>query len=88
MPFFFLPLVFWLSLIGGGFYLAYRAVRALENRSGSSAEIEALGTRLSRVEDALESMDTRLRQLDEAQQFTTRLLTEKGTPSPPDTGDS
>ena len=42
----FLP---WLLPLGGGFYLALRAVRALERRSSALADVRAFEERLRRM---------------------------------------
>jgi hypothetical protein len=79
-PFFFLlPMLFWGILLGGGFYLAMRLIRALEVRTpggGQAAELAELRTRLARLEEGLDGTARRLDAMEEAQEFTTRLLTE------------
>jgi len=83
-PFFlFLPMLFWLVILGGGFYLAVRVVRAFEQRHSSRGELEQMRDRLARIEDSFESIGTELQRLNEAQQFTDRLLTER-TEEPPE----
>jgi len=89
--FFFLPIVFWLALLGGGFYLAVRFLRAFERRNSGGAEIADVHSRMERLEDTLESMNKRIETIGQAQEFTTRLLTDRpGTPpgsgSPPPDG--
>jgi len=74
-PFFLLPPLIGLALLGGGFYLALRFIRAFEQRNTSSGpELEELRARLARLEDALESTSGEVQRLADAQQFTTRLL--------------
>jgi hypothetical protein len=73
MPFLILPMVFWMVILVGGFQLASRLVRAYEQRSAGGAD-SALGERVARLEETLESMNVQLSRLAEAQQFTTRLL--------------
>lgn len=79
-PFFFLlTLLFWGVVLGGGFYLALRLIRALEVRSaggGQAAELAELRTRLARLEEGLDGTARRLEAVEEGQEFTTRLLTE------------
>lgn len=77
MPFVLLPMIFWLAILGGGFYLAARFIRAFEQRGANRGELEELRERLRRLEETSESIGTEVQRLDEAQQFTTRLLTER-----------
>jgi prefoldin subunit 5 len=79
----FIPMAFWIILLGGGFYVALRFVRALERRGSGQAELEQLRERLSRLEESVESVNVAVQRLSEAQQFTTRLLTERGQAPPP-----
>ncbi len=81
-PILLLPLVFWLVVLSGGFYVAIRFIRAFETRGrgGDADAIEALGQRLLRLEETMEAMGTQLERVSEAQQFTTKLLTEKTEP--------
>lgn len=82
--FFILPLLFWAAILGGGFYLAFRLIRAYELRSsGGGGEIADLRNRLERLEDGMESMNKRVETIGEAQDFTTKLLTDK-SPGEPD----
>jgi hypothetical protein len=77
-PFFFLlPMLFWIVVLGGGFYLAYRLVRAFEARGSGGAELDDLRKRMAQLEDTLDGMNKRVDRIDEAQEFTTRLLTDK-----------
>jgi hypothetical protein len=78
-PFIFmlLSLAFWVAVIGGGFMLAFRIVRALENRGTDRQDVERLREKVGQLEESLEGMSGQLERLAEAQQFTTRLLTEK-----------
>lgn len=70
---------FWAAVIGGGFYIAIRALRALEQRNGlpARADPQALGSRVARLEDALEQLSAEMERLAEGQQFTHRLLAER-----------
>src|SRR5688500_18836669 len=74
---------FWAAVLGGGFYIAIRALRALERRNGLPARTDpqALGSRVARLEDALEQMSAEMERLAEGQQFTHRLLAERHTAS-------
>jgi len=81
MPvFFILPMLFWVAVLGGGFFLAYRFVRAFEARGGGK-ELDDLRKRMARLEDTLDGMNKRVDRLDEAQEFTTRLLSDKPSPT-------
>jgi len=72
-----MPIVFWLGILGPGFYLAFRFLRAFEARSGNSSELEELRGRLARIEESMESMGADVQRIGEAQEFTTRLLGER-----------
>jgi len=74
MPFLILPMVFWIVILVGGFSLAARLVRAYEQKNASGGQAEALQERIVRLEEAIESVNTQLSRLSEAQRFTTRLL--------------
>ena len=85
--------LFWIGVIGGGFYLAVRFLRAFETRGAlpSRSDPMALAERVRRLEDAIESMGAEMERLAEGQQFTHRLLSERHTPRgtptvPPATG--
>ena len=75
--------VFWIAVIGGGFYLAVRALRAFEGRGSvaSRADPLALAERVRRLEETIESMGVEMERLTEGQQFTQQLLTERRTPA-------
>ena len=75
----FLP---WLAILGGGFYLALRLVRALEGRSQRAPELDDVRKRMAQIEDTLESMNKRVDRIGESQEFTTRLLTERSESGP------
>ena len=72
-------IVFWSGIIGTGFHFVRRYVRAVERRGGSDAALAALGERLLRVEEALESTRTELSRLEEGHEFTQRLLAERAS---------
>jgi hypothetical protein len=83
MPIFFLlPMLFWVAVLGGGFYLAIRLVRALEGRSQRAPELDDVLKRMAQIEDTLESMNKRVERIGESQEFTTRLLTERSESDP------
>jgi hypothetical protein len=83
MPFFFLlPMLFWVAVLGGGFYLAIRLVRALEGRNQGAPGIDDVHKRMAQIEDTLESMNKRVDRISESQEFTTRLLTERSESGP------
>jgi hypothetical protein len=88
MPISFLlfPLLFWGAVLGGGFYLAVRLIRALENRSTGGPEIDDLRKRMSLMEDSFEAMNKRVERIGESQDFTTRLLTERSDSEQGDRG--
>jgi hypothetical protein len=65
---------FWGAALGGGFYFARRYVRAIEQRSGSEAELAELRERVNGLEDALDATRREVERLEGAQEFTTRLL--------------
>jgi len=79
---FFMPMLFWIVILGGGFYLALRFVRALEDRGAGGgtaaelAELTELRRRLERMAEGVDGTARRLDAMEEAQEFTTRLLTE------------
>lgn len=80
--FFIMPILFWVAILGGGFYLAIRFLRALESRNSPGPELEDVRKRMAQLEDAFESMNKRVEQIGESQDFTTRLLTERTGPEP------
>lgn len=77
-----LPLLFWVAILGGGFYLAVRFLRAFENRNAGGGEIDDLRKRMAQIEDAMESMNRQVERIGESQEFTTRLLTERTGDTP------
>ncbi len=62
------------GLAGGAGYLGLRAVRAYEQRTGSTAQLPVLAERVRSLEDALARAEMRLDETVEAQHFTTKLL--------------
>jgi hypothetical protein len=71
-----------IAVVGGGFGLALRFVRAFERRSIDQREVAELRAKVGTLEDNLESMTHQVSRIAEAQQFTTRLLGERSE-SPP-----
>lgn len=82
LPFALLSLVFWIAVIGGGFALALRLIRALERRAGDPRELAELRDRLARLEDTIEGVNHQIERVTEAQEFTSRLLTERSETPP------
>ncbi len=68
----------WVLLGGAGLWLGLRAVRALERRGSANAELTALRERLQMVEDQLTEQGEAVRRLTDGQEFTQRLLLERG----------
>lgn len=76
----------WVLVGGGLLYLGVRAVRALERRSGTNTELDALRDRLELLEEAVGAQGEAMRRVEDGQQFTERLLTERsGAPPGPAT---
>ena len=78
-PFMIAVILFWPTVIGTGFYFVRRYVRAVERRSGSGATLDAISERLLRVEEALETTRTEMARIDEGNEFTQRLLSERAS---------
>jgi hypothetical protein len=68
----------WMLLGGAGLWLGFRAVRALERRGTASTELTALRERLQMLEDQLTEQGEAVRRLTDGQEFTQRLLLERG----------
>ena len=60
------------------FYLAWRAVRAVEVATAPSAEVQALAERIQLIEDENSMLTDRLNRLADQQDFTERLLQRPG----------
>jgi hypothetical protein len=74
--------LFLIAVVGGGGYLALRAIRAFERRGTSAPEFLALSERVEVLEQQLDAQTADLRRLAEGQQFTERLIADRGnTPS-------
>jgi prefoldin subunit 5 len=82
LPFALLSLLFWIVVIGGGFALAMRFVRAFERRGNDQRELSELRDKVARLEESIESVTNQVERVAEAQQFTTRLLSERKEGSP------
>ena len=85
MPWFmFLSLVLYYLGAAAALYVAFRFVRAFERRGVDRAELEAVRARLLQLEDEAARTAAEVKELEEAHQFTTRLLTERpgGAPAP------
>jgi hypothetical protein len=78
-PLFLLPVLFWLVIIGGGFHLAVRLIRAVESRGTDKREVEDLRERVRNLEATLDTMSTEIRRVSEAQNFTMNLLEGRGS---------
>ena len=75
--------LFLVAAVGGGGYLALRAIRAFERRGTSAPEFLALSARVEVLEQQLDTQAAELRRVAEGQQFTERLIANRGnTPSP------
>jgi chromosome segregation ATPase len=66
--------VFWGSVLGGGFYFARRHVRALERRARDESELAELRQRVAHLEEALDGTQRDVERLEAAQEFMNRLL--------------
>lgn len=83
-----LTALFWIAVIGGGFYVAVRALRAFEQRGAlppPRTDAQRLDARVARLEEALEQMSAEMERLAEGQQFTHRLLAERHEHRPGET---
>jgi hypothetical protein len=88
MPFVVLPVLIWAIILGSGFALAARFIRAIENRGGqgSQAEVTAIRERMARLEETLETITSQMGRLEESQRFTMQLL--DGRTEPAESADS
>lgn len=69
--------VFWTVLLGGGGYLILRFIRAYERKAVQSTEMAKLEERVQLLEEANSRLESEIAAIDEAHQFTMRLLTER-----------
>ena len=67
------------AFLGGAVILGLRAVRALERRATTDADLAALGERVQALEDTLEAQSEEMRRLADGVRFTERLLSERTT---------
>ena len=74
-------LLFWGSVIGGGFYLVLRYVRAIEQRPPRVQDDLDIGKRVRLLEETIERQAVEIQQLTENQSFLESLL--KSRPSLP-----
>lgn len=68
-------------MIGIPAYIAFRFLRAYEGRSKKPPEISDSAARIEALEAQVERLTTELEQLQEGQQFTNKLISERGTQS-------
>lgn len=73
-PYFLTEALSYLTLGGTG-YLVWRFVRAYERRSVAAGRLRALAHRVRTLEAAVSGVEGEVRQVAEAQRFTTALLT-------------
>ena len=73
-PFVFVVIAFWVTVLGGGFYLVRRYIRAVEHRGKDEIDLAELRTRIIALEDALETTRSDVERLEAGQEFTSRLL--------------
>ena len=78
-PFIIAAMLFWPTVVGTGFYFLRRYVRAVERRSGSDATLDAISERLLRVEEGLETTRTEMARIEEGNEFTQRILSERSS---------
>ncbi len=69
----------WLLLGGAALLLGLRAVRAFERRGTANVELAALRERLQMLEDTVTEQGESLRRVADGQEFTQRLLVERGS---------
>lgn len=67
----------WILGLGGGLYLGWRAVRALERRASSRKELDEANERILRLEESIAGLTDQMSKLADGQEFTTRLLSER-----------
>ena len=72
----------WLLFGGGVLYLGVRAVRALERRNSAGTDVSALRERLEALEETVATQAEAMRHLQDGQQFTARLLSERSGIAP------
>ncbi len=75
---FILERLFWVGLAGTGVYLGVRYLRAAERRSGA-VEVNELRNQVQQLRETVETLRSDLDRLQESQDFTTRLLSERSS---------
>ena len=74
---FMIAAVFWTVLLGGGGYLILRFIRANEGEAVQNTEMAKLEARVQLLEEANSRLESEMAAIEEAHQFTMRLLTER-----------
>ena len=62
------------AIFAGGGYLAWRFVRAYEQRTAAPDQLDALADRVRILEHVMDQVEDRIDHADEVQRFTTRVL--------------
>jgi len=75
---FILERLFWVGLAGTGVYLGVRHLRASERRSGA-VEVNELRNQVQQLQETVDTLRSDLDRLQESQDFTTRLLSERSS---------
>ncbi len=74
-----IAIIFWTMLLGGGGYLILRFIRAYERKAVQGQEMAKLEERIQLLEEANTRLESEVAAIEEAHQFTMRLLTERST---------
>jgi hypothetical protein len=84
------PIVFFstIPIIAIGMPIARAYARRIESGAGRPAIPPDVSARLERMENAIDSIAVEVERISEGQRFTTRLLSERTTPSPRSPQDS
>lgn len=69
--------LFWFAVLGGGFYLALRLVRAMEAKPRRVQDDLDIGKRVQLLEETIERQAAEIGQLTENQRFLESLLKSK-----------
>ena len=81
-----LPMLLYFLGAVGALYVALRFVRAFELRGVDRAELQELRSRVARLEEETDRAAGEIRELEDGQRFTTRVLAERsGGVAPPAT---
>jgi len=70
-------------IVGSVGYFGYRKVRTAEHRQGADSELIELRERVERLEDAFSNLTGEVQRVADAEQFTSRLLRERGAAERP-----